>query len=478
MTAAPPSPPPRARQRWVPWLVIGSTLAVLAGVILLAREQVRATTRRQLAGRDAAVLHAVALLQWRDEVTAAGVPEALHDPATQLTAMLKTARLDDVLALRLFTAEGRFLEAFPVNVLEDELSGADLERLRRGEPTARFRPTVPLTHVFWPETAEAAAATTVAPLLEVNVPLRTADDPAPAGIAQFILEGHSLAAEFERLDRVLNLQAAVAFAGAGGLLFGVMLWAFHRLKRAQELLARRTRDLLQANQELSFAAKASAIGAVSAHLIHGLKNPLAGLQSLVAHLAPTGGELQQALATTRRMQALINQVVTVLREEEVGTHYELTLAELAEIALVRVQALATERNVRLATRVEGAGVLSNRDANLTTLILVNLLQNAIEATPAGGCVRLEVRGGDVDHLLAVRDEGPGLPPQVRQRLFSPCVSTKPGGGGIGLAISHQLALHLEATLCLREEAGPGCVFELRVPVKAGRAKGMARPPPR
>jgi len=76
-------------------------------------------------------------------------------------------------------------------------------------------------------------------------------------------------------------------------------------------------------------------------------------------------------------------------------------------------------------------------------------------------VRLDVIGGEVPTLF-VRDDGPGLPENVRARLFEPFVTTKPAGQGtgLGLAISQRLAREMGAELAC-ESPGPGCVFTLR-----------------
>ena len=207
----------------------------------------------------------------------------------------------------------------------------------------------------------------------------------------------------------------------------------------------------------------------TSHLIHGLKNPLSGLQNFMSGLLPSDTESPeadwtQAVAATRRMQSLINQVVNVLREEEGAARYEITLAELAEIVSAKVRPLSVERRVRFFTQVNGEAVLPNRAANLIALILVNLAQNALQATLAGSAVTLSLTERGEQILCEVRDEGPGLPPELAANLFAPCKSTKEGGSGIGLAISKQLANHLGADLRLKHNAPGGCVFVLAFPV--------------
>jgi len=464
------------RPRRLPGLVIALALAVLAATIFFTTRQLRARIREQIAGRDGEILHAVVLMQQDAEAAEVSLEGSLADPADQLTVALVASRLKGVMGARLFDADGKFVMGFPESVREAELNRGEMPALRRFKPTNHFHGKVDASAFFYPE-GDAPVSRKPMPVLEVNVPLHTKAEDRLVGVAQFLIEGHSIAAEFARLDQRLLLQALVAFAAGGGILAIVIGWAFRRLRRAHRLLAERTTDLLQANQELALAAKTSAVGAVTAHLIHGLKSPLTGLQNFMSGLSlvdasQTEVHWQEAVASTRRMQMMINQVVNVLREEEGNHRYEITLPELAQIVVGKMEALARERGVRLATQVEGAGILANRTANLAALILINLVQNGLQATPAGRTVKLVIVRGTDQIACEVRDEGPGFPDELKQNLFAPCPSTKEGGCGIGLAISKQLANHLGAGLELKTGSGSGCVFALTLPVNTTVEKSV------
>jgi signal transduction histidine kinase len=458
------------RSRRLRWVLIGVTLASLAGTILFATLQLRAKIREQIAGRDGEVLDAVAFMNLAADLQEIESLGPLTDPENQLGVVLKTSRLKGVVAARLFDANGHFARAFPPNVREAALDSQSLQGLRDLKPVSRFHRAVRSSNLFEPESNTSADAERTLPLLEVNVPLHTGSDRQLLGIAQFILEGYSIEAEFSQLDRHLARQALAAFLVGGGILTLTNIWAFRRLRGAQLLLADRTRSLLQANQALALAAKTSAVGAITSHLIHGLKNPLSGLQNLVSSLASADADSpdadwEQAVVATRRMQSLINQVVNVLREEEGSAQFQVTLPELADMVVAKVRPLALETGVQLATQVNGGAALPNRAANLVALVLVNLVQNALQATPRGRSVTLRLTDVAENLVCEVRDEGPGFPDALADNLFSPCKSTKEGGSGIGLAISKQLANHLGAALELKSRSPTGCVFVLSVPAK-------------
>jgi signal transduction histidine kinase len=297
------------------------------------------------------------------------------------------------------------------------------------------------------------------------------DETNELGIAEFWVDGQAVLAEFDQLDANLIWQAGVAF-GAGALLTLVGLgWAFRRLERSNRLLTNRTSELARANADLTLAAKTSAIGTVTSHLMHGLKNPLAGLESLVQAEGMSDSDedraagLREAASAARRMRSIVDEVVAILSEEESGTRYELPISEVLELVSSRVIARADSRGVSFVHRGGERGSLSNREANLVSLILVNLIENAIEVSEAGQEVTLEalLYAREVEFL--VEDDGPGLPEAVKANIFQPVRSNKEGGSGIGLALSHQLAVSLGGRLELEEDLSrKGTRFKLVIPI--------------
>ena len=446
-------------------LVIFLTLIVFAAAIYLETIFLRGKIRSQMASRDAEILHAVATMEFGEQSPGA-TRNAGANPADQLGVILRTSRIKGVIATRLFDADGVFVTALPANVIESHLPTEDLQRLKNLEAVSHFQREADLSDLFLEGSDAAAEGRRGVPLLEVEIPLHLPGQSAVVGIAQFILDGHSIALDFARLDSSLELQASVAF-GVGGLIivFGLG-WAFRRLQRANLLLSERTRVLLQANQELSLAAKTSAVGAVTAHLLHGLTNPLSGLQLFVSARAldprtENDERWREAVALTERMQKMIQDVVSALRDDQAS--YELTWNELLEIVTAKAQPLAEAVGVRFRGESSLEGVLSNREANLIIMILSNLIQNAIQATPHGREIRLLLHPEATAAVCEVQDEGGGLPEENKRNLFLPCRSSKTNGNGIGLALCKQLANHLGAELALKTSTSAGCVFVLRLP---------------
>ena len=444
-------------------MVIGLALAVLGGTLAWAALDLRRRTDAQIVQRDGEILDAVAQMQHLNDQAAGKTIASLSDPGEQIQLALEVSRLRNVLGVRLYSADGKFVNAFPAYITETALPAADLSRLRGLEPVSQY-----IAHAGMEEQDLLAETNSTAALLLVDVPLRTDEQHQFAGVIQFLIDGSSIARQFGILDRNLALKFSIAFAvGAAILLTGLGL-ALRRVQQANRKLAERTRHLLEANRELALAARTSAVGAVASHLIHGLKNPLSGLRHFVReHNAEngeaSGADWQTALSTTQRMEELVNRVVRVLQEQQAGTAYEVSLKELAEMLGQRARPVASSAGVQFEIQVLCDRQLSNRDADLILLILENLVQNGIEATASGKRVEVSIAGDGSVTLFKVSDQGSGLPPGMEDRLFGPCTSTKKGGGGIGLAICKQLAQSLGATLELEVSSAAGCVFRLVLP---------------
>lgn len=448
-------------------ILTAATLAVLTLLVAGLGGWLRRELRSETLRREAEALHAVATMEVRAaETRAAGLAD--EDAAIFLLgAALESSRLRGVLAMQLFDARGNLREARP------NTGSVSLEArwwsAEPAAPTARFHPRGTIEAVFG-VTPEPGAVPREVPLVEIVVPLRANRPGAPLlGTARYWTDGAGVAAEFARMDRRLFWLGGLAWTGAAAAVGLVLAWALGRIAEGQRHLAAQGADLARANEELNFAAKTGALGAVSAHLIHGLRNPLAGLEGFVeesrAAASPRDGEAwTAAVETTRRLRALVQEVAAVLRDEAGGdTGHPVPAAEVSEEALRRARPAAEAAVVDLATKAEVGTEVSSRVAGLAGLVLANLLSNAIEASSRGAHISIGVSKAGGEVVFTVTDAAGGLPDSVRTALFHPVASTKRHGGGMGLAISRRLARHAGGDLTLERSGPNGTTFALRVP---------------
>ncbi|MEI8205994.1 MAG: sensor histidine kinase, partial [Kiritimatiellales bacterium] len=411
--------------------------------------------------------HATTLMEQLDDAEL-NRNDVRTDEQVGFDAAVRASRLKGVIGIRFYNTKGVFTDSFPATIQPQPLDHELSQAVSRLKPASRFNPATPLSDVFIYLPQFAGGAITSVPTLEVTVPLHRRDTKTLAGAAQFIIEGKSIADEYARLDRRLIQTAGSTLMVASTLLIMILWPAFWRVGKLTRNLALHSERLQRANEELALAARVSAVGAVSAHLMHGLKNPLASLSQFVAHRsdddALDDGDWHDALTAARRMQSIINQTLEVLSDVRGEPIYAVAVQELADDLRTRVITATTRRKVTLAIKVEVNCTLSSRTANLIGLILVNLLENAIEATPSDGQVSLAITPEGDQVYFRVRDEGAGFPQEFRDRLFLPCKSTREGGSGIGLAISKQIADYLGARLELEESSPQGSVLLLGLSV--------------
>ncbi|MEI6466023.1 MAG: HAMP domain-containing sensor histidine kinase [Verrucomicrobiota bacterium] len=442
--------------------VLALTVGVFAVVVAAVTWQLGAGLREQFLRREGSTLAAIAAMQLDNGAADMGDRALAEVPGALLSAVLKTSKMRGVSGVRIFDADQRANSAWPFRWSEDVPPAADWRVVLSGESVVRLhRDQTADDLIGLPSLAPPQ------PALEVWVPLRRTGSPAVLGVAQFLVNGGAISGELAVHDRRLWMQAVVAWIVGSVVIVLVFSWALRRLDRANRELVARGDDLMRANRELVLAAKTSALGAVTAHLFHELKNPLAGLELIVAGSGDAGsrldagGEMAAASELTRRLRTMVNDVVGVLRDEQTGAKFRLTCADVAEIVSAKVQGEAAARGVRLEFEADPERTLAGRRANLVTLVLRNLLQNAIEATPAGGQVKLICRGTEAGAIeFIVEDGGAGLPEAVQAKLFQPCTSTKPGGSGLGLALSHQLAAQAGGRLELLRSGVLGTSFRL------------------
>ena len=127
---------------------------------------------------------------------------------------------------------------------------------------------------------------------------------------------------------------------------------------------------------------------------------------------------------------------------------------------------ATAKRVRLELRVNGTAVTLRTDPMRLEQILLNLLTNAIRHSPDGGAIEVSANPESAHTMFAVIDHGPGVPPELRERIFEPFERFDPHSGlgtGLGLPVSRRLAAALGGSLTVEETPGGGATFNLKIP---------------
>jgi two-component system, NtrC family, sensor histidine kinase HydH len=143
------------------------------------------------------------------------------------------------------------------------------------------------------------------------------------------------------------------------------------------------------------------------------------------------------------------------------------LAALAHEVAALHEGMAHERGV--AVEVRGEAALARCDPRKVKQVLINLVQNALDASPPGSALEIEVGGGAGAAAVRVLDRGAGLDPAVAGRVFEAGVTSKAHGSGLGLTIARALARQHGGELELGPRPGGGCSAVLRLPPEPAAA---------
>jgi signal transduction histidine kinase len=177
-----------------------------------------------------------------------------------------------------------------------------------------------------------------------------------------------------------------------------------------------------------------------------------------------------------RLGRLVGDLLQLATAEASGITVEPEIVDLAEVVdgtVRQAEALATERGVRLDLRPapgEQLFVLADRD-RLVQMLLI-LLDNAFDHSPADGTVTIDARRVGSSVQVTVADEGPGVPPSERERVFEPFTRLpgvrrdRSGGTGLGLAIARRIATAHHGTIHVADAPSGGAAFVLTLPVHA------------
>lgn len=227
--------------------------------------------------------------------------------------------------------------------------------------------------------------------------------------------------------------------------------ATERLQSTHEALTaevgRLKGELARANDELERKRRLAAIGEMAAGIAHEVRNPLGSISLYASLLEDDLGEMPEQReiagkirAAVRGLDAVVTDVLHLSRE----MRPELAGSEASELF---GRALDSTRDrldgIELVSEVAGGGLGLACDSGLVHRALVNLIRNAADAMAGRGVRRLRLAArldASGEHArLTVTDTGPGVPSEVRERMFNPFFTTRAAGTGLGLPIVHRIA---------------------------------------
>lgn len=240
--------------------------------------------------------------------------------------------------------------------------------------------------------------------------------------------------------------------------------------------ARLYEELRNSQIMLARTDRLAAVGTLAAGIAHEIRNPLVAVQTFVQLLPEQIDDpefrttfLELTNNELARVTTLINDLMTFARPSPAFLD-EVDLNELAAQVVRLLAGQAKKREVALTARLSSEDLRCMVDQGQIKQVFMNLLMNALQATPAGGAVTIAtsmLRETETEEycMVEVRDTGSGIAPEQKEQIFDPFFTTKDSGVGLGLFITHQIIKEHGGSIDVESEVGQGTRFLIRLPLK-------------
>ncbi len=275
-------------------------------------------------------------------------------------------------------------------------------------------------------------------------------------------------------DVINDTLVALVMCGVG-ILTGVMT---NRLRQAHDRQARTAQELAASLQrlehqgeELRRAERLSALGSLAGGLAHEIRNPM-GIIRATAQLLEVeyGPDAVRPAAIIRQEADRVEQLVQKLLSyagDDAPERRPADVNKLLARVVERLAPLAAAHGIDLQVRAPALPFVE-LDAEQMEQVLLNLGMNAIQALDGPGEVRLAadlVEGERGMLQIQVRDNGPGIPPEIRAHIFDPFYTTKEGGTGMGLSIVQRIVEDHGGRVWVESTPGQGTIFTVQLPLR-------------
>jgi two-component system, NtrC family, sensor histidine kinase HydH len=297
---------------------------------------------------------------------------------------------------------------------------------------------------------------------------------ALAACAAGLLNGPSIAQYWltwplDAKDQILELSIFSAAGLIAGFLSDRERSHRHKLEETRKILEEIYLELHENVAKMKKAERLSAAGQLAASLAHEVRNPLASISGAagilrrgVARPEYLEDSLDIIQKESQRLNKLLTNFLNFANPRSPRLQRTDPTAILSSVASLAEHA-AGDRHISLILDSPQQGEM-NCDPEQLKQVLLNLIINAIEASPAHSAVRLSAHMEKTRILIEVEDEGSGITDEVSDRIFDPFFTTKPQGTGLGLAVSSTIVSQHGGTLSFHRNSPQGTTFRIELPV--------------
>jgi two-component system, NtrC family, sensor histidine kinase PilS len=223
-------------------------------------------------------------------------------------------------------------------------------------------------------------------------------------------------------------------------------------------------------RDLRTQDRLAAVGRLSAAIAHEIRNPLtsiAGSASLLSEMLDVKDEHRRLLQIVTRESERLNGIITDFLAYSRNKKYEFANVDLVPLledtlTLLQHRFEAEKTGIKIERRYAAREAFVIADGGRMKQVFWNFCENAVRAMKKGGTLTVGIEEFGTDWQLAFADTGPGMSPQMVEKVFEPFQSQFEGGTGLGLAIVYQIVQAHDGKVWVRSKPGQGCTFVLRL----------------
>jgi len=231
------------------------------------------------------------------------------------------------------------------------------------------------------------------------------------------------------------------------------------------------RDIDLSQQNLVRASKLAVVGELSSIIAHEVRTPLGILRSSAQMLKREAGISQEGMelvgfidTETERLNRLVSAMLDTARPR-VPSYSPVDMHELVRRSIAMLAAQAAHKDITVGVSLQALHAVITSDEEQMTQVLLNLLMNALQILDPGGRIEVATRDDGQWLCIGIADDGPGLAPAERSRVFDAFFFRREGGIGLGLAIVQQIVSSHGGEISASESILGGALFSLRLPHK-------------
>ena len=236
-------------------------------------------------------------------------------------------------------------------------------------------------------------------------------------------------------------------------------------------------EIRRLERDLRIQDRLAAVGRLAAAIAHEIRNPLtsiAGSVSMLSSIPDLSAEHRQLLQIVTRESERLNGIITDFLAYSRGKQYQFAQVDLITLledtlTLLHHRLMAQNTGIRVERRYRVQHALSLADGDKIKQVFWNFCENAVRAMQQGGTLTVSLEQAGDDWQINFADSGPGISPQLLEKIFEPFQSQFVGGTGLGLAIVYQIVQAHGGRVWARSRLGQGSVFVLRLQ-RAGAAE--------